>query len=111
MSHVEIWLIVFLLGGVTFSLRSSFVLGQDFFSEPPWLRKFLTYVPASVLAALIISGLVLRGGQVQFNLTDPRYPAAIIAGLVAWKTKNMLLTILVGMLTLWSVQWCYLTFL
>ena len=34
-----------------------------------------------------------------------RLPAGLLAALVAWRTRNVLLTITAGMVALWLMQW------
>lgn len=100
-----IWLVILLGGALTYGLRASFVVGMDYFKEPNWLQRFLRYVPAAVLSALIFAGLFIKGGSLEVNLLDPRYPATAVAAFVAWRTKNMLWTIVSGMAALWLGQW------
>lgn len=104
MTYTSVWLIIALAGMVTLTLRLSFILGQRFFKEPAWLRKFLQYVPVAVLSALIFASLFITAGRFQASWRDPRYPAALLAAWVAWKTKNIFLTIVTGMLVLWSLK-------
>jgi branched-subunit amino acid transport protein len=61
----------------------------------------LLYVPASVLAALVLPAVVYPTGHTEFVLGNPQIPAAIIAAVVAWKTRNTILTLAVGMAALW----------
>ena len=100
-----VWLVILFAGGLTYCLRLSFIVGMEYFKEPDWLQKFLRHVPAAVLSGLICAGLFLKAGQVQFDIWDPRYPAALLASFVAWRTKNILWTILSGMGALWLGQW------
>ncbi|MCB9136525.1 MAG: AzlD domain-containing protein, partial [Anaerolineales bacterium] len=44
------------------------------------------------------------GDQMRLGLDNPRVLAVIIAGFVSWKTRNLLLTIVVGMVALWVLQ-------
>jgi len=106
-STVAIWAIIIVIGLLTFCLRFSFIVGMGYFDEPKGLKRLLQYVPASALAALTIGGLFLKQGHVVFDWRDPRYPAALLAGWVAWKTKSILWTILSGMGMLWFGQWLW----
>ncbi|MGR6451744.1 AzlD domain-containing protein [Pseudomonas plecoglossicida] len=64
----------------------------------------LVYVPASVLAALVLPAVVLQDPQAGFAWSNPQIPAAIVAGVVAWRTRSTLLTLAVGMATLWAFK-------
>ena len=93
---LSLWIVIAMVAGGTFALRFSFILALDKFKEPALLRRILRFVPAAVLAALISSSLFIREGAPSAPWENERLVAALIAALVAWKTKNMLLTILVG---------------
>lgn len=72
---------------------------------PSVLSRALLYVPASVLAALVLPAVVHPNGQGEFVLNNPQIPAAIIAAWVAWQTRNTLLTLAVGMGGLWLFKY------
>ena len=106
-SATAVWTTVIVIGLLTFGLRISFIAGMNYFGEPKGLQRLLQYVPASVLAALVAGGLFLKQGHLVFDYDDPRYPAALLAAWVAWRTKNILFTILSGMGALWLGQWLW----
>lgn len=85
----------------TFAFRSSFLV---LFGEkvPPKLERALVYVPVAVLPALAAS--VVRGSG---GLEPSRVVAALLAAGVAWKTKSIGLTMLLGMGCLWLLQWAF----
>ena len=64
------------------------------------MRRALRFVPPAVLSAIVLPELVVQSGQIDFSLTNFRLLAGVAAVLVAWKTKNTILTILAGMVTL-----------
>jgi len=97
---VNIWL-VFLLGGLlTFGMRFIFIYLLGRFEVPEMMRRALRFVPPAVLSAIVIPELVIRSGQIDVSLMNFRLLAGAAAVLVAWKTKNTLLTILGGIVTL-----------
>lgn len=97
---MNIWL-VFLLGGLlTFGMRFAFIYLLGRFEIPETMRRGLRFVPPAVLSAIVVPELLIQSGQVNFSLTNTRLLAGIVAVLVAWKTKNTLLTILAGMAAL-----------
>jgi branched-subunit amino acid transport protein len=101
---VNIWL-VFLLGGLlTFGMRYSFIYLLGRFEIPEMLRRALRFVPPAVLTAIVVPELFVRSGDIELSLANFRLLAGLIAILVAWKTKNTLLTILAGMFTLLMLE-------
>ncbi|NIA25407.1 MAG: AzlD domain-containing protein [Gammaproteobacteria bacterium] len=101
-SGLDIWVIILAVGVGTFLLRISLIamLGRAR-SVPPALQRALRFIPPAVLAAIATPSLV----QVDGVLTaGPRLLAGLVAILVAWKTKNVLATIIVGLVTLWVIQ-------
>lgn len=67
---------------------------------PRPLFRALRFVPPAVLAAVILPSMLLREGALDLTLQNSFLFAGIIAVLVSWRSKNLLLTIVVGMVTL-----------
>lgn len=97
---MNIWL-VFLLGGLlTFGMRFIFIYLLGHFEVPGVIRRALRFVPPALLSAITLPELVAWSGQIDLSPTNFRLLAGLVAMLVAWKSKNTLLTILAGMLAL-----------
>ena len=100
-----IWLAVVAIGLVTFSLRFSFVfLFGRVDDVSPGVKRALRFVPPAVFAALAFPAVLALDGSLVGAFADERVPAALLAGLVAWRTENVLATILVGMSVLWTLR-------
>lgn len=99
-----LWLMLFLIGGLTFLTRLSFILLLEKWDAPYWFKRGLRFVPLAVLPALILPELFIRENELAVPADVPRLIAAIIAGLVAWRTKSVLLTILVGALAFYFLK-------
>ncbi|WP_415784618.1 AzlD domain-containing protein [Deinococcus saxicola] len=54
-------------------------------------------MPAAVLAALIAPELLYARGTGIFDPFSPHLAAGLLAAAVAWKTWNLLLTLVVGL--------------
>ena len=102
---MNLWLTMLLAGGLTFLIRYSFIGAAGRISPPAWFRRMLRFVPIAALTALIWPDLLLPAGGLQPSFANPRLLAGLIAALVAWRTRNIFLTIGVGMLALWALQW------
>jgi branched-subunit amino acid transport protein len=57
-----------------------------------------------VLTAIFFPELFLPGGKFDVSLGNARLLAGALAALVAWRTRNIVLTILVGMGALLLIQ-------
>ncbi len=71
---------------------------------PDVFRRGLRFVPVATLTALVVPALVFQGGQLNLSPGNERLLAGGLAVLVAYFSKNVLLTISVGMLALWLLQ-------
>ncbi len=98
------WLMLLIIGLITYAIRLSCIglLGQR--EMPALLLKALRFVPIAVLPAIILPQLFLRNNTLVLSVQNPRWIAGILAAIVAWRTRNVLLTILVGMVALWVLQ-------
>jgi branched-subunit amino acid transport protein len=94
------WLLIAGLALTSFIPRASFIVLLARWPVPAPLQRALRYVPAAVFSAILVPELVLTAGSVHLALDNPRLLAGILAGAVAWRTRNTLVTIAVGMVAL-----------
>ena len=97
-------LIIVGMGAVTYAIRLSLILLLGRLKVPPLVQRALRFVPPAVLSALIFPELLLPGGTLMLSLGNVRLLSGVLAGLVAWQSKNVLLAIAVGMVALWVLQ-------
>lgn len=97
---MNIWLIMLIGGLVTFGMRFSFVWALGRYEVPATMRRALHYVPPAVLTAIIFPELFISSGQINLSLDNTRLLAGLIAIAVAAWTRNSLLTILAGFISL-----------
>ena len=91
---------------VTFLARYPVLAFVSKIKLPTIILKGLKFVPAAVLTAIIIPAILLDDQQIDISIHNSFLIASIIAGLTAWKSKNLLLTIIVGMSSFWV--WKYI---
>ena len=101
---MNIWLIMFIGGLLTFGMRFSLIFLFGKLEVPETMRRALHYVPPAVLSAIIFPELLYRSNSLDLSFGNIRLFAGIAAILVAWYTKNTLLTILAGMIALLILQ-------
>jgi branched-subunit amino acid transport protein len=101
---MNIWLVMLLGGLITFGMRFSLIYLFGRFEIPETIRRALHYVPPAVLSAIIFPELFLLDGSLDLSLGNTRLLAGLIAILIAWFTRNTLITIVVGMLALFLLK-------
>ncbi len=104
MSEPTLWLLIILMGVITYALRLSLILLLHRVVVPPLVTQALRYVPPAVLSAIILPELFHPGAPLLLPLVNIRLVAGVVAILVAWRTRNALLTIGMGMVVLWVLQ-------
>ena len=92
-------------GVVTLMVRASFVIWHTKLSVPPWFTRSLKFVAAAVLPALVMPEVLFRGAAEGDFVNYYRIIAAVFALVVAWRTRHLLATLVVGMTALWVLQW------
>jgi len=90
---------------VTFSVRYPVLALLGRVQLPDRLFRALKYVPPAVLTAIIVPELVMPHGTLDFRPTNAYLVAGITSALIAWRTKNLLLTIVLGMAAFWGWRW------
>jgi len=102
---------VLLIGGmaaVTFAIRYPVLALLGRIELPKPALRALRYVPAAVLTAIIVPAVLIPdGGQIRFGLGNSMLIAAVVATLVSWRTKNLLLTIVIGMAVLFGWRFLF----
>jgi branched-subunit amino acid transport protein len=101
---MNVWLLLIGMGLVTYAIRLSLIVLIGRVDVPPLIQRALRFVPPAVLSAIIFPELLRPGGTLDLSFGNVRLLAGILAALVAWRTRNVLLTIGVGMVALWVLQ-------
>ncbi|MEX1152953.1 AzlD domain-containing protein [Parvibaculum sp.] len=105
MSVTTLWLSIVAIGVGTFVLRLSFIGLSGRLALPVAVTRALRFVPAAVLSAIILpAALRLPEGGLDVSIDNPRLIACVVAAGIAWATKSVLATLIVGMGTLWLLQ-------
>ena len=98
--------VVLVIGLGTYVIRLSFIGIVGARPVPEWAAAPLRYVAPAVLAALIAPAVMLNGGALDLSpVSNPRFLAAVLAGLAVWRLGNVIWAVIVGMGSLWLLQW------
>lgn len=68
------------------------------------LENYLKFMPVAILTALVVPGLVVQDQQLNLAWDNPYLPAAFVAGLLAWRTKNVFWAMIGGVATVIIVR-------
>lgn len=87
------------MASVTFAVRYPVLALLSRMTLPPWALSMLRYVPVAVLTAIVVPAILAPDGQtVLVGVGNAHLYAGIAAGVIAWRTRNLLATIGLGML-------------
>jgi branched-subunit amino acid transport protein len=101
---MNIWLAMIVGGLITFGMRFSFIYLFGKFEIPETMRRALHYVPPAVLSAIVFPELLMHSDVLDISFDNTRLLAGVVAVVVAWYSKNTLLTIVAGMVALLLLQ-------
>lgn len=102
-----IWLTIIAAGLITYATRLFPIISYGRFEMPKQVERALLFVPVAVLTAIFLPEMVYIQEELMLSYRNPRLLAGLLAIVVAWRTKNVIYTILVGMLTLWLLQFIF----
>ncbi|MBW8012172.1 MAG: AzlD domain-containing protein [Chloroflexi bacterium] len=102
----EVWMIIGMTV-VTFGARYPVLalLSKNPLPEP--LFKALKFVPPAVLSAIILPAVLMPTGKLGLEVNNAPLFAGLAASLIAWRSRSLLLTIVLGMLVLWGWRWLF----
>ena len=91
----EVWTAIVLAGAGTYAMRVSFlVVAHRLTRIPPAVDRVLRQIPPAALASIVLPALVRPEGSL--DVLQPRLFVGLIAGFVAWRTRNIVLTLAIG---------------
>jgi branched-subunit amino acid transport protein len=97
---------------VTVIIRYSMFVVAGRLEFPVRLVNALRFVPPAILTALIVPAVLIpNGSDFRFTYTNAYLVGALIAFGVGWFSKDLLLTILLGLIAFWGWRWILATWL
>ena len=101
-----LWGLILTCGLFTFLTRFLPLAGQLPEKLPPVIEQAMHYVPVAVLTPIIIYSVFLPAEEVAlFN--NMRIPAALLALVATVVTGRVIVTIVVGMVSLWALEYLF----
>ena len=95
------WTSIFIAGLITYFTRMGMItlIDKDLFNEN--FKKILSYVPSVVFPSIIFPGVFLDDYGSFVSITDPKIYGALIAIIVGYLSRNVILTIISGLASYW----------
>ena len=100
MSTTTALLAVLGVGAITYAMRAGLILALADAELPAPLLRALRFVAPAVLAALTVS-LIANPDAPNRGITLAEIAGLMVAVPVAWRTKNLIVTLVTGMGTFW----------
>jgi len=101
------WVTIIAAGLLTYATRLFPIISYSRFEMPSQVERALRFVPVAVLTAIFLPEMAYIQEELMLSFRNPRLLAGLLAIVVAWRTKNVMYTILAGMLTLWVLQYLF----
>lgn len=90
MSDTYIWSVVIGMAVVNYAVRYPPIAILSRVELPEWLRRWLSYIPVSVMATLVIGEVVRPDGVWLSPLSNPYLWASVATGLVYCRFRSFL---------------------
>ena len=95
------WVTIFMAGVLTYFMRMTMIalIKRDMLAEK--IKAVLEYVPSAVFPAIIFPAVFINNYGNIVELSDPKIFGALIAIVVGYFSKNIIATILAGLISYW----------
>tara|TARA_B100000579_G_C22701030_1_gene789793 strand:- start:204 stop:518 length:315 start_codon:yes stop_codon:yes gene_type:complete len=100
---MNIWIAIIITGIINYLSRLFSIL----LIKPEKIGKntklILNYVPSAVFPAIIFPAIFLDKGAFLFSISDPKIIGFFTAIIVGYISKNIIITIILGLISYWTV--------
>ena len=100
---MNIWITIILAGIINYLTRIGSVLIINPKKINQRTKEILNYVPSAVFPAIIFPAVFLNQDGSLVNFNDPKVIAISIAFFTGFLTKNLIYTILSGLIIFWLI--------
>jgi len=90
MNASAIWTVIAGMAVVNLLIRFPSLAILSRVDLPPWVKRWLSYIPVSAMATLVVGGVLRPDGQWLPPSGNPYLWAAIATGAVYWRFRNFL---------------------
>ena len=97
------WLSIIIAGILTYFTRMTMIalVSRDMLGDR--IKAVLAYVPSAVFPAIIFPAIFINDYGTFIEINDPKIFGAIVAIVVGYFSKNVIATILSGLISYWII--------
>ena len=97
------WLSIIIAGTLTYFTRMTMIalVSRDMLGDR--IKAVLAYVPSAVFPAIIFPAIFINDYGSFIEMNDPKIFGAIVAIVVGYFSKNVIATILSGLISYWII--------
>ena len=97
------WLSIIIAGILTYLTRMTMIalVSRDMLGDR--IKAVLAYVPSAVFPAIIFPAIFINDYGSFIEMNDPKIFAAIVAIIVGYFSRNVIATILSGLISYWII--------
>ena len=97
------WLSIIIAGILTYFTRMTMIalVSRDMLGNK--IKAVLAYVPSAVFPAIIFPAIFINDYGTFIEMNDPKIFAAIVAIVVGYFSRNVIATILSGLISYWII--------
>lgn len=96
MSATTIWAVIIGMALVNFLIRFPSLAILSRAELPAWAKRWLSFIPVSAMATLVVGGVIRPDGRWLNPLANPYLWASVVTGVVYWRFRSFLGATLVG---------------
>lgn len=104
MDDMLFYITIFIVGLITLIFRGAFIVPDKAHHLSNKLEFFLEYIPISAMAALTAAHILYTHSGGVYEVAPDKIAAGSLAFIVAYFSKNILATFVVGMGALWAIK-------
>ena len=97
------WLSIIIAGILTYFTRMTMIalVSRDMLGDR--IKAVLAYVPSAVFPAIIFPAIFINDYGIFIEMNDPKIFGAIVAIVVGYFSKNVIATVLSGLISYWII--------
>ena len=97
------WLSIIIAGILTYFTRMTMIalVSRDMLGDR--IKAVLAYVPSAVFPAIIFPAIFINDYGTFIEMNDPKIFGAVVAIVVGYFSKNVIATILSGLISYWII--------